>query len=68
MCPPQPKPVVVELHWQDRGDPDRTVLVARGAFREWAAFEDWVNRLIDARGQECPDGWGPTVLHREPDG
>lgn len=53
---------LVQLHWQDRKNLDRTEFVAQGSFNDIDRFRAWINDLLDRRGAEMPRGWCPLVM------
>lgn len=53
---------LVQLHWQDRANPDRTEFVGQGEFDDADDMAGWANELISRRAGECPEGWCPLVM------
>lgn len=53
--------LIIEVHFQERVEPHRTILLAR---REFSCDENaklWAEGVFTSRIEECPEGYGPMV-------
>jgi hypothetical protein len=57
--------MLIQLHWQDRADPEKTELVAQGEFADSDAAMAWATELIERRGKEMPEGWCPLLCDED---
>ncbi len=57
--------MLLQLHWQHRTRLNDTVFVAQGEFQDSAegatACKEWMGELIQRKGPECPDEYGPLL-------
>ena len=53
---------LIQLHWQNREEPDKSEMVAQGGdFASAEEMQAWIQEMLDKHGEGCPDECQPMI-------